>query len=159
MFEGVKRAYMLQVLYIMKVIEIIGTDPAIEILIQAAERQGEVVSKMFKKKLSVNSMKLLDIGAEVYQTFMRDTGAEINQYKRDEKSVTFLINRCPFYEVFLDVGVDCGVFLNGLCSNLTLPSIQAILKQFDERLKIEPVLTRETIEEFCLERVFIQDNV
>jgi hypothetical protein len=158
-FEGVKRAYMLQVLYIMKVIEIIGTDPAIEILIQAAERQGEVVSKMFKKKLSVNSMKLLDIGAEVYQTFMRDTGAKINQYKRDEKSVTFLINRCPFYEVFLDVGVDCGVFLNGLCSNLTLPSIQAILKQFDERLKIEPVLTRETIEEFCLERVFIQDNV
>lgn len=158
MFEGVKRAYMLHVLYIMKVIEILGTDPAIELLTHAAERQGQIIFRELKKKLPKNSLKSLDIGVEVYQTFMKDTGAEINQYKRDEKSVTFLINRCPFFEVFLDIGVDCGAFLNGLCSNFTLPSIQAILKQFDERLKIEPILTRETAEDFCLERIFIQDN-
>jgi hypothetical protein len=159
MFEGVKRAYMLHVLYIMKVIEILGTDPAIELLTYAAERQGQIIYRKLKKNLSLNSMKSLDIGVEVYQTFMRDTGAEITQYKRDERSVTFIINRCPFFEVFLDIGVDCGAFLNGLCSNLTLPSIQAILKQFDEKLKIEPILTRETAEDFCLEKVFVQDNL
>jgi hypothetical protein len=158
MYEGVKRAYVLHVLYIMKVIEILGTDPAIELLSHAAERQGQIIYRKLKKKLPINSMKSLDIGVEVYQTFMNDTGADINQYKKDQKSVTFLINRCPFFEVFLDIGVDCGTFLNGLCSNLTLPTIQAILKQFDERLKIEPILTRETAEDFCLERIFVQGN-
>ena len=40
MFDGVRRSYVLLVLYVMKVIERLGTDPAIELLMEAAERQG-----------------------------------------------------------------------------------------------------------------------
>jgi hypothetical protein len=47
------------------------------------------------------------------------------------------------------------MFLNGLCTYLTLPSIQATLNEFDKNLRVEPVLTRESAEEICLERVFL----
>lgn len=154
MFEGVRRAYVLQVLYVMKVIEQLGTDPAIDLLMQAAERQGAIVAREMKRIIPEDASPL-EIGVKVYQTFMSDAGAEVSEYKRDEKSVTFLIKRCPFYEAFLEVGVDCGMFLNGLCSNLTLPAIQASLAYFDSNLRVEPVLTRETAEELCLERVFL----
>jgi hypothetical protein len=154
MFEGVKRAYTLQVLYIMKTIEILGTDPALDLLMKAAESQGTIIANELKRNLP-NDLDPLEIGAEVYKTFMSDASSEITEYKRDKESVTFLIKRCPFYEAFLEVGVDCGVFLSGICSNLTLPAIQATLKQFDENLMVEAVLTRETAEEFCLERVNI----
>ena len=53
------------------------------------------------------------------------------------------------------MGVDCGYFIGGLCTHLTLPAIQATLKRFDPRLKLEPRLVRETAEEFCLERVYL----
>jgi hypothetical protein len=99
----------------------------------------------------------LEIGAEVYRRFIEDAGTEIRVHKQDEKSVTFLINRCPFFEAFLDVGVDCGIFLNGLCTHLTLPSIQVTLNEFDPRLRVEAVLTRESAEEYCLERVFLAE--
>jgi hypothetical protein len=102
-------------------------------------------------------MTNLEIGAEVYRRFMSDAGTEISVHQQDEKSVTFVINRCPFFEAFLDVGVDCGIFLNGLCTHLTLPSIQATLTQFDSKLKVEPVLTREAAEDLCLARVYISE--
>lgn len=154
MFEGVKRAYTLQALYIMKTIEIIGTDPAIDLLMKAAESLGAIIANELKKNLP-DDLNRLEIGAKVYRTFMTDASSEITEYKRDEESVTFIIKRCPFYEAFLEIGIDCGIFLNGLCSNLTLPAIQATLRHFDESLKVEPVMTRETVDEFCLERVYI----
>lgn len=156
MFDGVRRAYDLQILYVMKVIEQLGTDKALDLLDEAAQRQGVLVARELRRKLP-EGLSSIEIGAEVYRRFMEDAGAEIKIHKQDEQSVTFLINRCPFFEAFLDVGVDCGMFLNGLCTHLTLPSIQATLTEFDPKLRVEPVLTRETAEEFCLERVFLSE--
>lgn len=153
MFDGVRRAYDLQILYVMKVIEQLGTDKAIELLEEASKRQGVIIAREMRRKLP-KDLSSIQIGAEVYRRFMEDAGAEIKVHKSDEKSVTFLIGKCPFFEAFLDVGVDCGMFLNGLCTYLTLPSIQATLKEFDDKLRVEPVLTREVAEDFCLERVF-----
>ena len=147
---------MLQILYVMNAIEELGSDKALEILEKSSERQGVIIARNMKKTLP-DGMTSLEIGAEVYRRFMSDAGAEINVHKQDETSVTFVINRCPFFEAFLDVGVDCGMFLNGLCTHLTLPSIQATLSQFDPRLKVEPVLTREAAEDLCLERVYLSD--
>ncbi len=156
MFDGVRRAYDLQILYVMKVIEQLGTDKALELLEEASKRQGVIIAREMRRKLP-KDLSSLQIGAEVYRRFMEDAGAEIKVHKQDEHSVTFLINRCPFFEAFLDVGVDCGMFLNGLCTHLTLPSIQATLNEFDQKLRVEPVLTRESAEEFCLERVYITE--
>jgi len=154
MFDGVRRSYDLLILYVMKVIEQLGTDKALELLEDASKRQGVITAREMKRKLP-DGLSTLDTGAEVYRRFMMDAGAEIKIHKRDETSVTFIIERCPFFEAFLDVGVDCGMFLNGLCSNLTLPSIQATLNEFDPDLRVETVLTRESAEEFCLERVYL----
>jgi hypothetical protein len=156
MFDGVRRAYDLQILYVMKVIEQLGTDKALELLEEASKRQGVIIAREMRRNLP-KDLSSLQIGAEVYRRFMEDAGAEIKVHKQDENSVTFLINRCPFFEAFLDVGVDCGMFLNGLCTHLTLPSIQATLNEFDQKLRVEPVLTRESAEEFCLERVYITE--
>ena len=154
MFDGVRRSYDLLILYVMKVIEQLGTDKALGLLEDASKRQGVITAREMKRKLP-DGLSTLDTGAEVYRRFMMDAGAEIKIHKRDETSVTFIIERCPFFEAFLDVGVDCGMFLNGLCSNLTLPSIQATLNEFDPDLRVETVLTRESAEEFCLERVYL----
>ena len=154
MFDGVRRAYMLQILYVMNAIEEIGSDKALELLERSSQRQGVIVARQMKKTLP-DGMTSIEIGAEVYRRFMSDTGAEISVHNQDETSVTFVITRCPFFEAFLDVGVDCGMFLNGLCTHLTLPSIQATLNQFDPRLKVEAVLTREAAEDLCLERVYL----
>ncbi|MES0324299.1 MAG: L-2-amino-thiazoline-4-carboxylic acid hydrolase [Candidatus Bathyarchaeia archaeon] len=156
MFDGARRAYMLQILYVMNAIEELGSDKALEILEKSSERQGVIIARNMKKTLP-EGMTSLEIGAEVYRRFMSDAGTEISVHQQDEKSVTFVINRCPFFEAFLDVGVDCGMFLNGLCTHLTLPSIQATLNQFDPRLKVEPVLTRKAAEDLCLERVYLSD--
>lgn len=156
MFDGVRRAYMLQILYVMQVIEELDTDKALEFLEKASERQGVLIAREMKRTLP-DGLSSVEIGAEVYRRFMTDAGAEISVLKQDEKSVTFVINKCPFFEAFLDVGVDCGMFLNGLCTHLTLPSIQATLSQFDSKLKVEAVLTREAAEDLCLERVYLSE--
>jgi predicted ArsR family transcriptional regulator len=154
MFDGVRRAYDLQIIYVMKAIEELGTDKALELLEESAKQQGVIIAREMRKKLP-KDLSNLEIGAEVYRRFMEDAGTEIKIHKQDERSVTFLIEHCPFFEAFLDVGVDCGIFLNGLCTYLTLPSIQATLNEFDKNLRVEPVLTRESAEEICLERVFL----
>ena len=156
MFDGVRRAYMLQILYVMQVIEELDTDKALEFLEKASERQGVLIAREMKRTLP-EGLSRVEIGAEVYRRFMTDAGAEISVHKQDETSITFVINKCPFFEAFLDVGVDCGMFLNGLCTHLTLPSIQATLNQFDQKLKVEAVLTREAAEDLCLERVFLSE--
>lgn len=156
MFDGSRRAYMLQILYVMDVVEELGSDKALEILEKSSERQGVIIARQMKKTLP-DGLTPLQIGAEVYRRFMSDAGADIKVHKEDDTGITFVIDRCPFFEAFLDVGVDCGMFLNGLCTHLTLPSIQATLSQFDSRLKVEPVLTREAAEDLCLERVYLSE--
>jgi hypothetical protein len=155
MIDGVRRAYDLLILYVMNVIEEIGTDKALDLLEKASKRQGVIVFREMRRKIS-HDLSTLEVGTEVYKNFMQDAGAEISVYKKDEQSITFLIKRCPFFEAFLDVGVDCGMFLNGLCTHLTLPIIQATLNEFDPRLRVNPVMTRESIEEFCLERIILE---
>jgi hypothetical protein len=156
MFDGVRRAYMLQIFYVMEVIEELDTDKALEFLEKASERQGVLIARKMKKIIPEN-LSPLEKGAEVYRMFMYDAGADIKVHKQDESSVTFVVNKCPFFEAFLDVGVDCGMFLNGLCTHLTLPSIQATLNQFDPKLRVETVLTREAAEDLCLERVYLSE--
>jgi hypothetical protein len=151
---GVRRGYTLLILYTIEVIKDLGTQPSIDKLMEAADKQGFLIANEMKRQIPAG-LSLLETGAEVYCNFMRDAGAKVSIHKRDEKSITFVISRCPFHEAFLDVGVDCGIFLRGLCHNLTLPAIQATLKYFDPKLKVENVVTRQSAEEVCLERVYI----
>ncbi len=151
---GVRRGYTLLTLYIIEVIKDLGTQPSLDKLIEAAEKQGVIIAKEMKREMP-SGLTLLETGAEVYRRFMADAGAEVSIHRRDDSSVTFVVRRCPFHEAFLDVGVDCGIFLKGLCSNLTLPALQATLNQFDHRLKVENILTRQSAEEMCIERVYL----
>ena len=153
---GVRRGYTLLTLYIIEVIKELGTQPSLDKLMEAAEKQGAIVAKEMRRDMP-KGLSTLDTGAEVYRRFMADAGAEVSVHKRDEKSVTFVVRRCPFHEAFLDVGVDCGIFLKGLCSNLTLPAIQATLNEFDRRLRVENVVARQSAEEVCLERVYLAE--
>ncbi len=150
--EGVRRGYTLLVLYIIEVIKELGTQPSLDKLMEAADKQGVLIAKEMRKGMPAG-LSPLDTGADVYMRFMRDAGAEVAIHKRDDNSVTFVVRRCPFHEAFLEVGVDCGIFLKGLCSNLTLPAIQATLREFDPRLTVENVVARQSAEEVCLERV------
>ncbi len=153
---GSRRGYTLLTLYIIEVIKELGTQPSLDKLMEAAEKQGAIIAKEMKRDMP-QGLTTLETGAEVYRRFMVDAGAEVAVHKRDERSVTFVARRCPFHEAFLDVGVDCGIFLKGLCSNLTLPAIQATLNEFDRRLRVENVVARQSAEEVCLERVYLSE--
>jgi predicted ArsR family transcriptional regulator len=150
--EGVRRGYVLLTLYIIEVIKDLGTQPSLDKLMEAAEKQGVLIAKKMRKQIP-GGLTTLETGTEVYLRFMKDAGAEVSVHKRDEVSVTFVVRRCPFHEAFLEVGVDCGIFLNELCGNLTLPAIQATLSQFDPKLRVENVVARQSVEEVCLERI------
>jgi predicted ArsR family transcriptional regulator len=149
---GVRRGYTLLTLYIIEVIKDLGTQPSLDKLMEAAEKQGPLIAKEMRKQIPAG-LTPLEVGAEVYMRFMRDAGADVAVHKRDDRSVTFVVRKCPFHEAFLEVGVDCGIFLKGLCSNLTLPAVQATLKEFDTRLGVENVVARQSAEEVCLERI------
>jgi hypothetical protein len=155
MYNGVRRSYALLILFLNEVIEELGTDRGIEMLQTAVEKQAEVIHGELLRELPEDSSPL-EIGDVVYRTFMEEAGAEVVVHTIDDSSITYRVVRCPFYEAFLDVGIDCGYFLGGLCGNLTLPAIQAILSRFDGRLRVESRLVRESAEEFCLERIFLR---
>jgi predicted ArsR family transcriptional regulator len=157
MFEGIKHSYVLLVLLLMEVIEELGTDKGFEMLQTAVEKQASIVANELRRSIC-SDMEPLAVGEAVYQNFMESAGANVTVQVRDETSVTFMVRRCPFYEAFLEVGVDCGYFLGGLCTNLTLPSMQVILSRFDPRLKLETVLVRESAEELCLERLSLDEE-
>jgi len=154
--EGVRRGYTLLALYIIEVIKDLGTQPSLDKLLEAADKQGVLISNEMKKRI-LPGLTLIETGSRVYTGFMNDAGAEVRVHRSDSTSVTFIVRRCPFHEAFLEVGVDCGIFLKGLCSNLTIPAIQATLNQFDERLKVENIVARQSAEEVCLERVYLAE--
>ena len=156
MFDGVRRGYLLLTFYMMEVINELGTEPSLGMLERAADKQADVIAGEIRKTMP-DGLSPLEIGEYIYMDFMEKTGAEVDVHRRDEKSVTFRILRCPFYECFLDAGIDCGQFLNGLCSNMTLPSIQATINRFEPNLKLETLVVRESAEEICLERVTLTD--
>jgi len=153
--SGVRRAYTLLVLFLMEAIEQLGTDRALEMLQQAAEKQADIIARELRRE-APEDLPPIEKGLRVYRRFMADVGAEALIHERRESSVTFRVKRCPFYEALLDVGVDCGYFLGGLCTNLILPAIQATLRRFDHRLRLEAELIRQSAEEFCLERIYLE---
>jgi len=154
MFNGVRRSYTLLILFLNEVIEERGTEKGLEMLQAAVEKQADVIHSEFLRELP-DDLPPLEIGDAIYRIFMEEAGAEVVVHERDDASITYRVAHCPFYEAFLDVGIDCGYFLGGLCGNLTLPAIQAILNRFDRRLRVESRLVRESAEEFCLEQIIL----
>jgi len=153
---GVCRGYTLLTLYIIEVIKDLGTQPSLDKLMEAVGKQGVIIAKEMRGEIP-QGIGVIETGAEIYRRFMEDAGAEVIIHKKDADGVTFLIRRCPFHEAFLDVGVDCGIFLKGLCGNLTLPAIQATLSQFDPRLRVENIVARASAEDVCIERVYLAE--
>jgi hypothetical protein len=102
-------------------------------------------------------LKALDLGLEVYRQFMEDVGSEIKVISKDVDSVNVAVSRCPFFEAFLDVEVECGYFVSGLCTNLVLPSVQAVLKRFNSKLRLEATTIRQTAEERCFVSINLEE--
>ena len=155
MLNGIKRAYTLLILFLIEVIEAQGTDISLKMLQNAIEKQADIIHDELFKEISKEEDPI-KIGDKVYRAFMEEAGAEVIAFEENDCSITFRVRHCPFFEAFLDVGINCGYFLGGLCTNFTLPAIQAILVRFNERLRIDTRLIRETSEEYCLERLFLK---
>ena len=153
-FDGLRRAYALSFLLVMKAVDEMGSDRGLQILMQAVEKQAEVIEKEIRRKISEGSGPL-DSGIEAYKTFMGDAGAHVKIHDREGDSATFMIGRCPFYEALLDVHVDCGHLQSGLCVNLAIPAVQAILRKTDPSLRVEAKLIKRSAEEVCLERIYV----
>ena len=143
------------VYYMMEVIKELGTEPSLNMLEAAAQNQAKVIAQQVQETMP-EGLSPLETGEYIYMDFMSKAGAEVAVHRKDEKSITFRVLRCPFYECFLDAGIDCGQFLNGLCSNLTLPSIQSTMNRFNPKLKLETIMVRESAEDLCLERLNLQ---
>ena len=152
MTAGVRRSLSLLILYIMNVIEEIGTDSSIELLIKAAEEQGKIFAIEFRKEYS-SDLSPIVIAEKVYCKFMKDFGADVHSYEKSDDSASFIIYDCPFFDAFLDVGINCGIFLEGLCSNLTLPIVQTAISNYGINVKLETTRCKSSSEDFCVEKV------
>jgi hypothetical protein len=95
----------------------------------------------------------LEVAEKVYCKFMKDVGAEVHSYERGNDSSSFIIYDCPFFDAFLDVGINCGIFLEGLCSNLTLPTVQTALSNYGINVRVEATRCKNSSEDFCIEKV------
>ena len=157
MFNGIKRAYTLFVLLLMEVIEELGTDKALVMMQASVEKQADIVANEIRRNIP-ERLDPIERGIFIYRTLMEEAGAKVQIHEKDEKSVTFAVKHCPFYEAFLDVDINCGYFLGGLCNHLILPAIQETLTRFNPVLKLEPKLVRQAAEELCLERIYINET-
>ena len=156
MFDGVRRAYDLVILFLMEVIGEVGTAPALSLIQRAVERQAVIIAGELKRVIP-KDLKALDLGLEVYRKFMEDVGSEIKVISKTVDSVNVAVGRCPFFEAFLDVEVDCGYFVSGLCTNLVLPSIHAVLKRFNSSLTLKATTIRQTAEERCFVSIKLEE--
>lgn len=153
--RGVRRAYTLIFLLMMELVEELGSDRALEMLRKAAEKQA----KIFEKELSIetsSSMNSIDRGFKAYRTFMEGLGAEVEVHKRGEAFITLRVERCPLYGAMIDAGVECGDLQGGLCANLILPTMQKVLERIDPGLRLRAKLTRQSIDDFCLEEIYLE---
>jgi len=135
----------------MEVIEQLGTDKALELLLKAAEKQAEVIERELAGQ--IKAADPLERGLEVYSRFMEDLGAQLTVRTRSPDSISVRVDRCPIYEAFLDIGLDCGFWMQGLCTNIVLPSIQAALKRFNPRLRLALEKHRTSAEDSCLIKI------
>lgn len=146
-FSGIRRVYALCFFFLMEVIEQLGTDRALDLLLKAAECQAEVIEKELIGQ--IRAAEPLERGLEVYSRFMEDLDAKVSVKARSVDNISVGVDRCPIYEAFLDIGLDCGFWMQGLCTNIVLPSIQAILKRFDPKLRLSLEKHRTSAEDPC----------
>jgi len=146
-FSGARRVYALCFFFLMEVIEQLGTDRALELLLKAAEKQAEVIERELVGQLKATDP--LEKGFEVYSRFMEDLGAKVLAKARSGNNISVRVDRCPIYEAFLDIGLDCGFWMQGLCTNIVLPSIEATLKRFDPTLRLSLEKYRASAEDTC----------
>jgi len=135
----------------MEVIEQLGTDKALELLLKAAEKQAEVIERELAGQIKATDP--LEKGLEVYSRFMEDLGAKVSVKARSPDNISVSVDRCPIYEAFLDIGLDCGFWMQGLCTNIVLPSIEAALKRFDPKLRLTLGKHRTSAEDPCLLKI------
>lgn len=152
---GARQAYLLLVLYLMEAVEELGSKRAFELLEEAAREQGRLLAPRLLEGLAGGP---LERGAEAYRRFMEGAGAQVKLVRKEEGEAVFAVQGCPFFQVFLDVGVDCGIFREGLCTHFALPSVERVLASVDPRLGVEAQSTKEAAEDICLERVFLREG-
>jgi len=155
-FDGVRRAYALAFLLVMKAVDELGSDRGVQMLQEAVDRQAEIIENEIRRKIPAGSSPL-ESGVEAYKIFMGDAGAQLKIHERTKGSVTFLVGRCPLYEALLDIQVDCGYLQGELCTTMAIPAIRAILKRIDPKLEIESRMIKASAEEACLERIYLSD--
>ena len=154
-FSGVRRIYALCFFFLMEVIEQLGTDRALELLSKAAEHQAEAIERELAGQ--IRTAEPLEKGLEVYRRFMEDLAAQLTVQARNTDSISVKVDRCPIYEAFLDIGLDCGFWMQGLCTNIVLPSIEAALKRFDQKLRLILEKHRTSAEDPCLIKISLDE--
>lgn len=152
--SGVRRVYALTFLFLMEVIEKLGTDRALELLSKAAERQADIIERELANQ--IKAAEPLERGLQVYSRFMEDLGAEVKMQARSADNASIRVGRCPIYEAFLSIDLDCGFWMQGLCTNIVLPSIEATLRRFDSKLRLTLEKNRESAEDSCLLKLFLE---
>lgn len=155
--SGVRRVYALCFLFLMEIIEKLGTDRALDLLLKAVERQAEIVERELSRSVG-GIIDPLGKGLEVYSRFMEDLGAQVKVQNRGEGESMVRVGWCPIYEAFLDIGLECGFWMEGLCTHIVLPSMEEILKRFDPRLRLVLERYRASVEEHCLVRLKLKND-
>jgi len=148
MATGPRRIYTLSFLFLMEVIQRLGTDKALGLLTEAAKKHAEILEKEFGAAHGLGTP--LEKGAYVYRAFMKDLGTETQVVRESIDGVDVRSRSCPIYGAFLDIGVECDFWMKGLCTNIVLPSIEAALKRFDERLTLTLLKHRSSAEDECV---------
>ncbi len=141
----------------MKIIDEFGSDIGLRIFNEVIQKQAKIVGDEIKKSMPKN-LSLLDSGVKAYFDFMENAGADVQIYDKKDESATFIIKKCPFYDALLNIDVNCGYLQSEICSNLTIPAIESILKTIDRRFKVETKLIRKSFEDICLEKIYLENN-
>ena len=150
--EGDRRAYTLCYLFLMEVIETIGTDKALELLSRAADRQADILEKETSSHIHREGSPR-EKGLEAYKHFMEDIGAQVTATPQPNTETTVKVGRCPIYEAYLSIGLECSTWMQGLCTNIVIPSIEKTIHKFEPRLRLRIVTYRASAEEPCTLRL------
>lgn len=154
--DAVRRVYTLCFLFLMEVIEKIGTDRALDLLYKAVDRQAEITEKELSSYIKREAGPL-ERGLEVYSHFMGDLGAKVTTKPQGNSGFSINVARCPIYEAYLSIGLECDVWMRGLCTNMVLPSLQKMMHRFQSDSELSLVKYRLSADEPCLLRLELKD--
>lgn len=141
----------------MQVIEKIGTDRALDLLYKAVDSQADIIQKEFSQTVLAKPSPL-EKGLEVYTRFMRELGAHVLAVPIGDSEFSLKVERCPIYEAYLSIGLECDVWMHGLCTNIVLPSILKIIERFEPDVRLDLVRYRASLDEPCLLRLGLQKS-